>query len=68
MGSLNYLTITRPNISFVIQQVSQFMHAPQHLHLVAIHCIVCYLQGTCTRGLFFPMNSPIHLVAYNDVD
>ena len=68
VGSLNYLTITRPDISFVVQQVSQFMQAPRHLHLAGVRCIVRYLQGTPTRGLFFPVDSPIHLVAYSDVD
>lgn len=64
VGSLNYLTITRPDISFAIQQVSQFMQAPRHLHLVAVHRIIRYLQGISTRGLFFPVDSPICLVAY----
>jgi hypothetical protein len=36
VGSLNYLTITRLHISFEIQQISQFMHSPRHLHLVAL--------------------------------
>ena len=68
VGSLNYLTITRPDISFAVQQVSQFMQAPRHLHLAAVRRIVRYLQGTPTRGLFFPVDSPIHLVAYSDAD
>ena len=66
--SLNYLTITRPDISFVVQQVSQFMQAPTHLHLAVVHRIVRYLHGTSARGLFFPQDSPIRLVAYSDAD
>lgn len=37
VGSLNYMT--RPDILFVVQQVSQFIQCPQHIHLVAICCI-----------------------------
>ena len=62
VGSLNYLTITRPDISFVVQQVSQFMKAPTHLHLVVVRRIVRYLHGTSARGLFFPVDSPIRLL------
>ncbi|XP_071905821.1 uncharacterized mitochondrial protein AtMg00810-like [Coffea arabica] len=68
VGSLNYLTITRPDISFAVQQVSQFMQAPRHLHLAAVRRIVRYLKGTSSRGLFFLANSPIRLIAYSDAD
>ena len=40
VGSLNYLTITRPNISFVVQQVSQFMQAPCQTHLVVVRYLL----------------------------
>ena len=68
VGSLNYLTITRPNISFTVQQVSQFMQAPRHFHLVAICHIIQYLRGTSNHGLFFPCGSPIRLNAFSDSD
>ena len=68
IGSLNYLTITRPDISFAIQQVSQFMQTPRHLHLAAVCRIIRYLWGSSSCGLFFPTGSSLHLVAYSDVD
>lgn len=68
MGSLDYLTITRYDISFVVQQVSQFMHSPHHLHLIAVHHIICYLNGTSHHRLFFPVGIYLLLNAYNDVD
>ncbi|KAF5475035.1 hypothetical protein F2P56_006882, partial [Juglans regia] len=68
VGSLNYLTITRPDISFAVQQVSQFMQAPRHLHLAAVRRILRYLKGTSTRRLFFPKESSLQLVGYSDAD
>lgn len=60
VGSLNYLVITRLNISFAVQQVSQFMQTPRHL--------VAVRSGTSTHGLFFPGGSPIQLNAFSDSD
>ena len=68
VGSLIYLTTTRPDISYVVHQVSQFMSSPRHLHLVAVHRIIRYLRGSPTRGLFFPTDTSLQLVAYSDVD
>ena len=44
------------------------MHTPCHLHLAVVRCIIKYLHGTPSRGLFFPICSPLRLVAYSDVD
>ncbi|XP_034707002.1 uncharacterized mitochondrial protein AtMg00810-like [Vitis riparia] len=68
VGSLVYLTITRLNISFAVQQVSQFLQTPRHLHLVVVHRIIRYVQGTSTRGLFFPTSNSTHLATYSDAD
>jgi hypothetical protein len=68
LGSLNYLNITRPDISFVVQQVSPFMHSPGHLHLAAILRIIRYLKGSSHRGLFIFIRSSPKLSAYSDVD
>ncbi|XP_015074807.1 uncharacterized protein LOC107018755 [Solanum pennellii] len=66
VGSLNYFTITRPDISFAVQQVSQLMQTPRHIHLEAVHGIIRYLLGTSTRGLFFPSASPNYLNSFSD--
>ena len=68
VGSLIYLTTTRPDISYVVHQVRQFMTSPRHLHLAAVRRIIRYLRGSPTRGLFFPTGSSLQLVAYNDAD
>ena len=53
VGSLIYLTITRPDISYAVSPMNQFMTAPRHLHLAAVRRIIRYLIRTPTRGLFF---------------
>ena len=68
VGSLIYLTTTRPDISYVVHQVSQFMSSHWHLHLAVVRRIIRYLQGSPTRGLFFPTDSSLQLVAYSDAD
>ncbi|XP_034699365.1 uncharacterized mitochondrial protein AtMg00810-like [Vitis riparia] len=68
VGSLVYLTITKSNISFVVQQVSQFLQTPRHLHLAVVCRIIRYVQGTSTRGLFFPASNSTRLAAYSDAD
>lgn len=68
VGSLVYLTITRPDIAFAVQQVSQFLQTPRHLHLAAVRRIIRYVQGTSARGLFFPVGNSPRLVAYSDAD
>lgn len=59
VGSLNYLTITRPDISFAVQQVSQFMQTPRHLHLAVVRRIIWYVLGSPSRGLYFPVSSSL---------
>jgi hypothetical protein len=66
VGSLNYLTITRPDISFTVQQVSQFMQAPCQTHLVAVHRLLQYLKGTSGRGLFFSSGNSLQLEGFSD--
>ncbi|XP_022874305.1 uncharacterized protein LOC111393145 [Olea europaea var. sylvestris] len=68
VGSLNYLTITRPDISFAVQQVSQFMQAPCQAHLAAVRRLLRYLKGTSGRGLFFPSSTSLQLVGFSDAD
>jgi len=68
VGSLNYLTINHLDISFVVQQVIQFMHSPRHLHLAAIRRIILYLKGNSHRGLLFSIGNSPKLSAYSDAD
>ena len=62
------MTTTRPDISYVVHQVSQFISSPQHLYLVVVRHIIRYLRGSPTRGLFFPTDTSLQLVAYSDAN
>jgi hypothetical protein len=68
MGSLIYLINTRPDISYAVQQVSQFMASPRHLHMAAVKRIVRYVHGTIRRGLCYPAGTSLDLIAYSDAD
>ena len=68
VGNLNYLTITRPYISFAIQQVSQFLQNPRQSHLAAVKRIIRYLKGIFGRGVFFPADNSLQLTGYSDTD
>ncbi|KAI5349105.1 hypothetical protein L3X38_001992 [Prunus dulcis] len=69
VGSLQYLTLTHPDISFVINTVAQFMSAPRTSHLVASKWILRYIKGTIDLGLTFtPQTAAARLSANSDAD
>ncbi|XP_060212165.1 uncharacterized mitochondrial protein AtMg00810-like [Lycium barbarum] len=69
VGTLQYLTLTRPDIAYAVNLVSQFMHAPRNTHLHCVKRIFRYLQGTLAHGLFLRASSSNSLVvAYSNVD
>ncbi|XP_024172100.1 uncharacterized mitochondrial protein AtMg00810-like [Rosa chinensis] len=69
VGSLQYLTITRPDIAFAVNSISQFMSQPHAPHLIAAKRILRYIKGTLDHGLsFIPQRQPVHLSAYSDAD
>jgi hypothetical protein len=68
VGSLVYLTITRPDVSFAVKQVSQFLQTPRHLHLTAVRRIIRYVHGTSASGFFFPATNSTRIAAYSDAD
>ena len=53
VGSLIYLTHTRPDIPFVVGMVSLFMQEPHELHWKVAKCILHYIQGTHTHGIHY---------------
>ena len=68
VGSLIYLTVTRPDISFAVHVVNQFMAAPRSPHYAAVLRILRYLKGTIFDGLNFSSHSSLTLQTYLDAD
>jgi hypothetical protein len=66
-GVLQYLTFTRPDIAYAMQQVCLHMHDPQESHLTAMKRILRYLRGTPDYGLLRCSRST-DLVVYTDAD
>ncbi|GKB69017.1 ribonuclease H-like domain-containing protein [Tanacetum coccineum] len=67
-GSLQYLTFTRPDISYAVQQVCLYMHDPREPHFSALKRILRYVRGTLDYGLQLFSSSTTELVAYSDAD
>ncbi|GKV21544.1 hypothetical protein SLEP1_g31514 [Rubroshorea leprosula] len=68
IGSLLYLTATRPDLMFVASYLSRFMSAPSKLHLVATKRVLRYIKGTYELGLWFDSNQQGRLQGYADSD
>ncbi|CAI0429581.1 unnamed protein product, partial [Linum tenue] len=66
VGGLQYLSFTRPDISFAVNHVSQFQQCPTDAHWTAVKRILRYLQGTLTQGLIFQRSSRPQLHGYSD--
>jgi hypothetical protein len=67
-GALQYLTLTRPDLSYAVQQVCLFMHAPRDSHYQLIKRILRYIKGTSHYGLKIHRSSSMELIAYSDAD
>jgi hypothetical protein len=57
VGSLIYMTITRPDLSYAVEVVSQFMQTPQKPHLDAMRRILRYIKHTLQCGIFYEAKS-----------
>ncbi|KAI3729808.1 hypothetical protein L6452_18478 [Arctium lappa] len=68
IGSLMYLTLSRPDIMFSTCLCSRYQAAPKESHLAAVKRIFRYLKGTANLGLWYPKDTGFQLTAYSDAD
>ncbi|XP_025636079.1 uncharacterized mitochondrial protein AtMg00810-like [Arachis hypogaea] len=68
VGGLQYATITRPDIAFAVNEVSQFLHTPLEQHWKAVKRILRYLAGTSDMGLEFNKSEDFRILAFSDSD
>ena len=68
VGSLQYLAFTRPDISYAVNRLSQFMHRPTNDHWQAAKRVLRYLAGTPTHGIIIHASSPLTVHAFSDAD
>ena len=68
VGSLIYLTITRPNLSYANGLMSQFMQKPCKVHLVEVQRILRCVKTTYMYGLFYEKGQSLTLYGYSDSD
>ena len=66
VGSLVFLGVTGPDISYAMHILSQFVTGPTNIHYSHLLWVLRYLRGTITHRLFFPCSSFLHLQTYSD--
>ena len=67
-GALQYLTITRPDIAYAVQQVCLHMHAPRDVHQTMLKRVLRYVKGTTTLGIQLRSAPTAMITAYSDAD
>ena len=67
-GALQYLTLTRPDLAYVVQQVCLLMHNPREPHLALVKRILRYVKGTLSSGLQIGVGAVDSLTAYSNAD
>ena len=68
VGSLIYLTLTRPDISYAVGMASRYMQNPRKPHLEAVQRILRYVKGTIDYGLLYKKGEACKLLGYCDAD
>lgn len=68
VGALQYLTLTRPDISFSVNKICQYLHAPTTLHWTDVKRILRYIKGSIDIGLKIKKSLSMLVSAFSDAD
>ena len=68
IGRLVYLSVTRPDLTYAVHILSQYMQAPRVCHWEAALRTIRYLKGSPGQGLFFSSSSDLQLLGWCDSD
>ena len=68
IGKLMYLTLSKPDITYVVNRLSQFFAKPRVPHMKATTRILQYVKGTPRQEIFFPSDLDLQLRAYYDAN
>ena len=68
IGSLLYLTHSRPDISYAVSVASRYMQEPHELHWKAAKRILYYVQGTIDYGIHYAVGAQLDLIGFTDLD
>ncbi|XP_057770881.1 uncharacterized mitochondrial protein AtMg00810-like [Salvia miltiorrhiza] len=68
IGSLIYLTASRPDIAFAVGVCARYQSDPKEAHIDATKRMLRYIKGTPNIGLWYPANDDFKLIGYTDLD
>ena len=68
IGSLQYLSLTHPDLAFIVNQVCQFMHGPTKLHWQVVKKILRYFKRTVNHGLLLQCTTSTQIEAFSNAD
>ncbi|KAH9680736.1 retrovirus-related pol polyprotein from transposon RE1 [Citrus sinensis] len=68
IGGMQYLSLTRPDVSYAINKLAQYMHSPRQAHWTAAKRLLRYLKHIVTYGLYLHRHRQLTLTAYSDSD